>query len=135
MSYVIKSIISERLLAARIMRGLSQKELARRARMHPAAISHWETGNRQPSIQNLYRLISVLEVSCDYLLGRAEDPNPVMNDDPFYRSYENLTIDDRYIARRWIGSMVTRGEMRDRADESNKKNERLRRSYEVENAG
>ena len=134
MGYAAKSIFSERLREARIMRGLTQEELAERAVINRISISVWENGRQQPSLGNFFGLAWALEVSCDYLLGHVEDPNPVMNDDPFYRTFENLTIEDRDIVREFTASMNIRGKMRDRADELDEKNERLIRSYEIQNS-
>ena len=41
--------------------------------MQPAAISHFETGQRSPSFENLRKLADALNVSVDYLLGRIDE--------------------------------------------------------------
>jgi len=41
--------------------------------MQPAAISHFETGQRSPSFDNLRKLSDALNVSVDYLLGRIDE--------------------------------------------------------------
>ena len=65
----------ERLKFAReTLRKLSQTELAEKARLQPSAISHFETGRRSPSFDNLRRLADALNVTTDYLLGRADEP-------------------------------------------------------------
>jgi len=71
-----ESKFSARLRAARDLRGLSQSELADRAGLKPSAVSHFETGKRAPSFDNLKKLADALEVSTDYLLGRTDDPKP-----------------------------------------------------------
>ena len=65
---------SEILRNVRETRKLSQSELAERTGLQPSAISHFETGKRAPSFENLVRLANALAVSIDYLLGRAEEP-------------------------------------------------------------
>lgn len=65
------SIFSQRLNAARRLRGLSQFELARKARLQRVAISLFETGRRSPSFENLKRLANALDVTADYLMGRS----------------------------------------------------------------
>ena len=55
------------------MRGLSQAALATKARLQPTAISHFETGTRSPSFDNLKRLADALNVTTDYLIGRSDD--------------------------------------------------------------
>lgn len=63
----------ERLRSSREKRGYNQAELATRAGLQPAAISHFETGQRSPSFDNLRKLSDALNVSVDYLLGRIDE--------------------------------------------------------------
>jgi transcriptional regulator with XRE-family HTH domain len=63
----------DRLRQARDSRGLSQVELASKTGMQSAAISHFETGQRSPSFENLRKLADALSVSVDYLLGRIDE--------------------------------------------------------------
>jgi len=63
----------DRLRNARDARGMSQLELANKTGMQPAAISHFETGQRAPSFENLRKLADALTVSIDYLLGRIDE--------------------------------------------------------------
>lgn len=66
---------SARLRHAReTLRKLSQSDLADRAHLQPSAISHFETGRRAPSFDNLRRLADALDVTTDYLLARVDDP-------------------------------------------------------------
>lgn len=53
------------------MRGFTQGELGARAGMAAASVSHFETGQRVPSLDSLVKLADALEVSVDALLGRA----------------------------------------------------------------
>ena len=64
----------DRLREARDKKGLSQSELAEKAGLQPSAVSHFETGRRSPSFDNLKALSEALQVSTDYLLGRVDDP-------------------------------------------------------------
>ncbi|MCZ6624415.1 MAG: helix-turn-helix transcriptional regulator [Deltaproteobacteria bacterium] len=100
-----------RLLAARNKRGLSQDELANRAKLQPSAVSHFETGTRKPSFDNLKRLADALEVTVDYLMGRTNTPGAIlMEGDELFRHFENLTADDREIARDFMASLAKRRE-------------------------
>ncbi len=58
------------LSALREMRGLTQAELGSRAGIAAASISHFETGQRIPSLDSLIRVADALDVSVDALLGR-----------------------------------------------------------------
>jgi transcriptional regulator with XRE-family HTH domain len=72
----------DRLRKARENRGLSQSELAEKAGFQPSAISHFESGRRSPSLENLKRLADALAVDIDFLLGREPDTSaagPIAN--------------------------------------------------------
>lgn len=62
-----------RLRKARDLRGLTQSEMAAKSGLQAAAISHFETGQRSPSFDNLRKLSDALNVSVDYLLGRIDE--------------------------------------------------------------
>lgn len=66
-----------RLRSAREGKGLSQAEFAEKAGLQPSAISHFETGRRAPSFENLRALADALSVTIDYLTGRQENPAAV----------------------------------------------------------
>ncbi len=66
----LRKMFAYRLVQARRIRCMSQADLATKSGLHPAAISHFETGNRMPSIPNLKRLADALNIKTDHLLGR-----------------------------------------------------------------
>src|SRR4051812_24916707 len=68
------TVFADRLRTTREKKGLSQTDLAGKAGLQPSAVSHFETGRRAPSFDNLRRLADALDVSIDYLMGRAEEP-------------------------------------------------------------
>jgi transcriptional regulator with XRE-family HTH domain len=91
----MSSDFSERLHAAREMRGLSQSQLAEKSGLQPSAISHFEQERRAPSFDNLKRLANALNVTTDYLLGRADDPalcGPAAN--KLFRNAEKMSAAD-----------------------------------------
>jgi transcriptional regulator with XRE-family HTH domain len=61
---------SDRIRKIREERGLSQSELAEKAGLQTSAISHFETGRRAPSFDNLKRLADALSTPIDALLER-----------------------------------------------------------------
>ena len=65
-------VFRDRLRMVRKRRGFSQDDLAKRAGLQASAISHFETGTRKPSFNNLLRLADALEITTDYLVGRAD---------------------------------------------------------------
>ena len=68
----MSNVFAARLRIARDSRKMSQSELAEKANLQPSAVSHFETGQRSPSFQNLKALSDALNVTTDYLVGRAE---------------------------------------------------------------
>jgi transcriptional regulator with XRE-family HTH domain len=83
-----------RLKQIRESRDLSQQELAEKSGLQSTAISHFETGARSPSFDNLKRLADALDVNTDYLLGREEASlaGPVAAS--LFRDVEKLTSED-----------------------------------------
>jgi transcriptional regulator with XRE-family HTH domain len=96
-------IFPQRLRAARETRGLTQGELAERAGLQPSAISHFETGARKPSFDNLRRLADALEATTDYLLGRVSGLTGLATGaEKLHRHYGQLTSGDREVADRMM---------------------------------
>jgi len=103
------ALFSRRLRAARDLRRLSQSDLAERARLQQTAVSHYENGTRRPSLRNLRRLSEALEVTTDYLLGRADDPTaPLSTGESLFRDFSLLTTSDRELAREIVAQLARR---------------------------
>lgn len=88
----------ERLRKARELRGYNQAELAKQAKLQVSAISHFETGTRKPSFDNLRRLADALQVTTDYLLGRVDNIASHAGADLLHRHFERMTAGDRKVA-------------------------------------
>ncbi|CDE18782.1 predicted transcriptional regulators [Acidiphilium sp. CAG:727] len=58
-----------RLKELRLEKNVSQLEVAKMLNMSKMAISHWEKGNSEPSIEQLKILAAYFDVSIDYLVG------------------------------------------------------------------
>ena len=56
----------------RELRKLTQAELGTRAGIAAASVSHFETGQRKPSLESLVKLADALNISVDALLGREQ---------------------------------------------------------------
>ena len=67
-------MLGDRILELRSMRSWSQVTLAKRLGVTKQAVSNWENGNIQPSIEMLLRLAKLFGVSTDYLLGLENTP-------------------------------------------------------------
>jgi len=111
MSREASNIFPERLKTAREQRGFTQGELAKKASLQASAISHFETGGRKPSFNNLKRLADALEVTIDYLLGRTNDPGGIgPTTDRLHRHLEQLSESDRATAEGIIELLVKQGQ-------------------------
>ena len=102
-------IFSQRLQELRDERDLSQEQLAKKSNLQSSAISHFETGARKPSFDNLRKLADALETTVDYLMGRTASPDAALAaGDKLYRDFEKLTDHDREIARDFMASLAKR---------------------------
>ena len=68
------SEFGNRLREIRRNTGASQKELAERINVTPRAFRFYESGNREPTIEQLISLADFFNVSLDYLVGRTDNP-------------------------------------------------------------
>ena len=66
-----------RLKKLRKKKGISQLRLATDLNTTQNTISRYETGEREPGIDELIKIADYFNVSVDYLIGRTE--NPKMN--------------------------------------------------------
>lgn len=96
-----------RLVRARETRGLSQAEVAKLAKLQPAAIGHFERDRRKPSFANVRALARALNVSSDFLLGRSATMEGATT---VFRGEENLSHGDREHIQMMIDVMIRRRE-------------------------
>lgn len=82
-----------RLRETRNLRGLDQAELGELAKIPATSISHFESGNRKPSLDNLRKLADALQVSIDYLLGRTDNVSAHLSA-VAYRHEDQMSRDD-----------------------------------------
>lgn len=105
-------VFSDRLRSAREYRGLTQNDLAKLTGLNPAAVSHFETGGRKPSFDNLRLLADKLDVTTDYLLGRVEHFKELAGADELHRHYNALQDSDRKFADELITLLASKGRQR-----------------------
>jgi transcriptional regulator with XRE-family HTH domain len=101
-------IFAERLKKARELRALSQTQLAADAALPPSSVSHFEAGARKPSMDNLKRLAVALNVTTDYLLGRAETPEASGTAGKLHRDMHKLSSDDLKLTEEFVGMLLRR---------------------------
>ena len=75
--------VADRIRNRRTELGITQTQLAKVARLTPAAISQFEAGSRKPSFGALSKLARALRVTTDYLLGMKQP------------SYEDILADPK----------------------------------------
>ena len=63
-----------RLKELRRAKGISQLKLALDLNTHQNTISRYETGEREPGINELIMIANYFNVSVDYLIERTDDP-------------------------------------------------------------
>lgn len=63
-----------RLKELRKKKGISQLRLATDLNTTQNTISRYETGEREPGIDELVKIADYFNVSVDYLIGRTENP-------------------------------------------------------------
>ena len=106
-----KNSFSKRLQERRDVLDLSQEELAKKAKLQATAISHFETGGRKPSFENLRNLADALETTVDYLMGRSDTQDAALAaGDQLYRDYEKLSASDREVAREMMATLARRAQ-------------------------
>jgi transcriptional regulator with XRE-family HTH domain len=104
-------IFKERLKAARELRGLSQAQLAAKAGLPAASVSHFESGPRKPSFDNLKGLATALSVTTDYLLGRSDTPDASAPVGRIHRDLHKLTSKDLELTEQFVDLLLRqRGE-------------------------
>lgn len=63
-----ESILGKKILEIREIKGISQQQLATKAGLSKALITHIETGKRYPSDKALQKIIEALEITEDEIL-------------------------------------------------------------------
>lgn len=68
------NVIGNRIRLLREEKGFSKAELARRLDLNTYnTVSSWEIGNSYPRVKELIKLVSVFDVSADYILGMSDE--------------------------------------------------------------
>jgi transcriptional regulator with XRE-family HTH domain len=96
------TVFPDRLRTAREKREFSQSQLAEKSGLPPSSISHFESGARKPSFDNLRRLANALNVSTDYLIGRVDQMDSIGPAERIHRHLENLSARDVELADEFL---------------------------------
>ncbi|MCW2890102.1 MAG: Transcriptional regulator, Cro/CI [Streptosporangiaceae bacterium] len=74
--------IGSHLRVARMQRGMSLREMARRIEVSPSFVSQVELGKAIPSVGTLYAIVSELELSLDELMADESSPGEAVTQRP-----------------------------------------------------
>lgn len=89
-----------RIAELRDQRGWTQEELAQSIGITRAALSHYEKNRRKPDFEILTKLADKFEVTIDYLIGRTNQSNRVMDQE--VRDFvDQLELSDRDLLERF----------------------------------
>ena len=67
-------IIANKIKELRMLRGITQKQLAETIGVQPVTLQRFEYGTVRPSLDTLIALADYFGVSIDYLCGRTDKP-------------------------------------------------------------
>lgn len=96
---------------------MSQADLAQRTGLQPSAVSHFESGRRSPSFDNLRVLADALGVTTDHLLGRDSKPGmagPVA--EKLFRKATQMNARDLELLAEMADQMVKRKRAEDKGE-------------------
>ncbi|XKE47184.1 cupin domain-containing protein [Halomonas organivorans] len=92
--------VGARLRQLRLERGLSQRELAKRAKVTNSSISLIEQNSVSPSVSSLKKILDALPVSISAFFAGDEPNHP----SPFYRASELTEIGDGQLSWRLVAA-------------------------------
>lgn len=102
-----QSFFPARLREIRNLREFDQAELGALAKIPATSISHFESGKRKPSLDNLRKLADALQVSIDYLLGRTDNVSAHLSAIA-YRHQDEMSGHDQDLINRISELLVSR---------------------------
>ncbi|MEW9699942.1 helix-turn-helix domain-containing protein [Paenibacillus sp. SI8] len=71
----------DRIAQLREKQALTQEDLASKLGISRASLSHYETSRREPDYDTINKIASFFKVSIDYLLGRTDNSNQILDAD------------------------------------------------------
>ncbi|MCL2722484.1 MAG: XRE family transcriptional regulator [Treponema sp.] len=99
----------KRLKEARESLKWTQNQLSIESGIPISSIAQFETNARKPSFASLRSLASALRVTTDYLLGRVNEPQTVLNsEDALFRHLDKITGDDRKLLENFAEILANR---------------------------
>ncbi len=90
-----------RIKELRTVKHLTQEELGHILNVQKAAISKYENGRAEPSVDVLKKLSALFGVSSDYILGISATDNPDASPAPSTAAAPPITPQDRELLRKY----------------------------------
>lgn len=78
-------VFSVHLRKLRVLRGMTQGDMARVLNITRSCIANYESGKRQPDPEMIRKIADYFDVSADFLLGRSSIMQPTLNCDAMQR--------------------------------------------------
>ena len=97
--------LRENLRKFRELRGMTQAQMSFKSSVGSASISHFETGQRTPTIATLVKLADALDVTVDALLGRAPIETSA-NVDPIFQQASRANAQTLETVRRITAAIL-----------------------------
>jgi transcriptional regulator with XRE-family HTH domain len=111
----MNDIFSMRLKEARENLKWTQNQLAIEAGLPTSSIAQFETNARKPSFDTLRRLASALQVTTDYLLGRVDKPQTVLNSGAtLFRHMDKISGDEKKKLENFAEMLANRNKKNDK---------------------
>lgn len=98
-------LFGEKLAKARKEKGLTQEQLAEMIGVAKSTLTGYEKGNREPDVIKIKKLIKILEIDADYLLGtdiyaeKKDSPTLSTEHQEVLSAYDNADLHDKNLAR------------------------------------
>lgn len=106
----VEEVLRANLARFREQKGLTQAELGRRAGIAAASVSHFETGQRTPSLESLFKLSGALAVSLDVLVGRNTESAWAM--DPVFMRASQADSETLETVKRVASALLAEADLR-----------------------
>lgn len=90
----------DRIALLREKHAMTQEDLASKLGISRAALSHYETSRREPDYETMNKIATYFKVSIDYLLGRSNNPEVIM-DQEIRDFVDSLELSDETILEKF----------------------------------
>ncbi|CAG7632755.1 helix-turn-helix domain-containing protein [Paenibacillus allorhizosphaerae] len=71
----------ERIASLREKLSMTQEDLSNKLGISRASLSHYENNRRAPDYETIVKIANLFHVSIDYIIGRTEDPQMVLDEE------------------------------------------------------